>query len=221
MKKKAKNKFEKIRRINDLTQTEESKIIGVSPHHISEFENAIKDNKQNMPISLSLIVKISTLYNVPIDYFFSDESRRFKIQCLYSFMWLADNNTEIKRIKLSNQFYFNKYKTLDEGFSPPVMKRIPQIESYEDNSRFLNNLKFYRMKRKMSQVELSIKMSEIMKANSNCTEESATKFRANPNNISSESIKKIEGNNRNMTIFHAKRQASYSTFLCSFLFRQT
>ena len=75
MKKKAKNKFEKIRRINDLTQTEESKIIGVSPHHISEFENAIKDNKQNMPISLSLIVKISTLYNVPIDYFFSDESR--------------------------------------------------------------------------------------------------------------------------------------------------
>ena len=81
-------------------------------------------------------------------------------------MWLADNNTEIKRIKLSNQFYFNKYKTLDEGFSPPVMKRIPQIESYEDNSRFLNNLKFYRMKRKMSQVELSIKMSEIMKANS-------------------------------------------------------
>lgn len=85
MKKKAKNKFEKIRRINDLTQTEESKIIGVSPHHISEFENAIKDNKQNMPISLSLIVKISTLYNVPIDYFFSDESRRFKIQCLYSY----------------------------------------------------------------------------------------------------------------------------------------
>ena len=120
MKKKAKNKFEKIRRINDLTQTEESKIIGVSPHHISEFENAIKDNKQNMPISLSLIVKISTLYNVPIDYFFSDESRRFKIQCLYSFMWLADNNTEIKRIKLSNQFYFNKYKTLDEGFPPPT-----------------------------------------------------------------------------------------------------
>ena len=204
MKKKAKNKFEKIRRINDLTQTEESKIIGVSPHHISEFENALKDNKQNMPMSLSLIVKISTLYNIPIDYFFSDESRRFKIQCLYSFMWLADNNTEIKRIKLSNQFYFNKYKTLDEGFSPPVMKRIPQIESYEDNSRFLNNLKFYRMKRKMSQVELSIKMSEIMKANSNCTEESAAKFRANPNNISSESIKKIEGNNRNMTIFHAK-----------------
>ena len=60
------------------------------------------------------------------------------------------------------------------------------------------------MKRKMSQVELSIKMSEIMKTNSNCTEESAAKFRANPNNISSESIKKIEGNNRNMTIFHAK-----------------
>ena len=47
MKKKAKNKFEKIRRINDLTQTEESKIIGVSPHHISEFENAIKDNQKN------------------------------------------------------------------------------------------------------------------------------------------------------------------------------
>ena len=64
MKKDPNNKFRKIRRLNNLTQAEEDrKLLNVSIHHISEFENASpQEGNGSMDISLSLILKISSLY---------------------------------------------------------------------------------------------------------------------------------------------------------------
>ena len=60
MKKDPNNKFRKIRRLNNLTQAEEAKLLNVSIHHISEFENASpQEGNGSMDISLSLILKIS------------------------------------------------------------------------------------------------------------------------------------------------------------------
>ncbi len=208
MKKKVKNKFKEIRELNNLTQTEEAKLLGVSVHHISEFENTdltdLKEGNKSMAISLSLILRISTLYKIPIDYFFSDKSRKFKLQCLYSFIWLSDLNTQLEKIKIHNQFYYGTDRNIGEKAVLPENKSIPQIINYKENSFFCNNLKFYRIKRNMSQVELSIKLSEIMSKKSHNPEETHANTRANLSGISWENVKRIENSNRNMTIHHAK-----------------
>ena len=204
MKKDPNNKFRKIRRLNNLTQAEEAKLLDVSIHHISEFENASpQEGNGSMDISLSLILKISSLYNVPADYFFSDE-KKFKIRCLYSFIWLSDYNMQLNKCKVLNQYFYEKFENNTEHYSAPERKSIHAATGHKDGTYFYNNLRFYRNKANINTVELSYKMSEIMKANYRPSDEASGKLRANPTSISLESVKKIESNVRNMTIFHVK-----------------
>ena len=142
MKKDPNNKFRKIWRLNNLTQAEEAKLLNVSIHHISEFENASpQEGNGSMDISLSLILKISSLYNVPADYFFSDE-KKFKIRCLYSFIWLSDYNMQLNKCKVLNQYFYEKFENNTEHYSAPERKSIHAVTGHKDGTYFYNNLRF-------------------------------------------------------------------------------